>query len=107
MFDAIRRNLAFLTLLAALVGALSSALFKDRVNHSKESMTAEELLRAVETGAKMPVIAASQGLTRISRAESFDVPILLEAREHAQVFIPDKYAMAALTCGTQEPEFSR
>jgi Na+/H+-dicarboxylate symporter len=108
MCDAIRRNLAFLTLLAALVGALSSSLFRDRVSHSKESMSGDDLLREVETGTKMPVIAASGRLTRFAGAMAGrDVSIELEPGEHAQVFIPDKYAMAALRCDTREPEFIR
>ena len=46
----IRKNLALLTLLAALVGGMSSLLFRWRVSHSTNSVTLEELLRVLISG---------------------------------------------------------
>ena len=108
MYKAIRGNLAFLTLLAALVGALGSSLLRDRVSHSSGSLSREDLLREIETGTKMPVIAASQALTQFAAAPATrDGGIVLDAHQHAEVFIPDKYSLAAMRCDTRQPEFTR
>jgi Na+/H+-dicarboxylate symporter len=107
--DVIRKNLALLTLLAALIGGLCSSLFRWRVTHSAKPETVEELLREIEMGNNMPMAAVSQAITRqfAGPLPNLESPISLESKDHAEVFIPDKYAAAALVCETREPEFRR
>ncbi len=109
MCDVIRRNLALLTLLGALVGAvLGALLLRDRVTHSS-ALSRDEFLREIKMGANMPVIAASRDLNRrfaeVVRGD--DSQSTLDTKDQAEVFIPDKYSMAAISCTTGEPEFSR
>jgi Na+/H+-dicarboxylate symporter len=105
--DVIRRNLALFTLLAALVGGLGSSIFRWRLSHSARSLTVEELLREIEMGNSMPMIAVSQAITNkfAGPSPSLESPISLETKDQAEVFIPDKYAAAALVCETTEPVF--
>jgi len=107
MSEVIRKNLALLTLLAALVGALVSVGFRYRVSYSAKSLSRDELLREIEIGASMPVVAVSHALTRqfASSTPSLNGQDRLEAKDDTRLFIPDKYAVAMLACDTTEPEY--
>ena len=107
MSEIIRKNLAILTLMAALVGALVSMPLRDRVHH-KSLLTQQELRRELELGTKMPLVAFSRELTK-RFAQSGTVPNLslrITASDKPELFIADKYAIAALNCDTSEPEFA-
>ncbi len=107
MGKVVRNNLAVLTLLAALVGGIMSSLFRWRLTHSPTPMSGEELLREIETGNGMPVIAASKAITVPFSGPSVSLksPISLRAKDGAQLFVPDKYALAAMVCETTDEEF--
>src|SRR5689334_10540360 len=109
MGKVIRNNLAVLTLLAALVGGMVSSLFRFRISHPTAPMSAEELLREIETGNGMPVIAASTAITARFSNPSIDsggsIPLL--AKDKATLFVPDKYALAAMVCETTDEQFHR
>jgi len=108
MSESIRKNLALLTLVAALVGGLTSILFREKVHHAPP-MTEDELLRALELGSNLPVIAVSRELTKrfSTGAAATGRNVTLDAADGARIDIPDKYAVAAQNCGTQEPWFAR
>jgi Na+/H+-dicarboxylate symporter len=91
------------------MGGLCSLPFRWRLSHSAKSSTVEELLREIEMGNSMPVIAASQAITKQFGGPSPNLsePILLGATDQAEVFIPDSYAAAAFVCETSDPEFLR
>ena len=66
------------------------------------------MLREIEMGSSMPVIAASDGISRrLAQRAPLGGPIPLTAKDRAEIFIPDQYAAAALVCETQAPEYRR
>src|SRR5260221_11572431 len=109
MSETIRKNLALLTLMAALVGGLVSRPLRGKVHHGSKSFTQEELRRELELGTKMPVVAVSKELTRrfAGTVTPADLVIQLKTADRSQLFVPDKYAVAAVGCASGDLEFQR
>lgn len=109
MRETIHRNLALFALVAALLGAAVSTLFREKVKHDDEPLAEQELLRVLELGSNVPAIAVSHDLTRRFRAGRIapSANIKLDQRDEARLFIPDKYAVAAVNCDTRDPKFSQ
>ena len=104
MAEVIRKNLALLTLLAALMGAFLSVPFRDKIQHRER--LAEDFLHDVENGTPVPVVIFAKEISDSYPQTDTPNPVFeLNVGARPVLFIPDKYASAALSCGSGDPRF--
>lgn len=103
VFEFVRKNLAQLTLLAVVLGAVVSLVFRGQVLLSSP-LSASELMQEVQAGANMPVLIFSRSIDRVyaQNAALFLKPLDLETapNEKTLILIPDKYSLFNVSCSS-------